>query len=142
MQVEQTKKLSGHCLCEKVKIVAAKVNPKLGVCHCGICRTWCAGPFFTVDCGTEVEIEGREHLGLYDSSEWAQRGFCRSCGTSLFYYLKPASQYIVSSEIFKDEQLIFDHEIFIDEKPSYYSFANPTKKMTGAEVFAAFAGKD
>ena len=30
-------------------------------------------------------------------------------------------------------------QIFIDEKPAYYDFANKTKNMTGAEVFAAFA---
>ena len=29
-------------------------------------------------------------------------------------------------------------QIFIDEKPAYYDFANKTKNMTGAEVFAAF----
>ena len=37
------------------------------------------------------------------------------------------------------EGLVFDHQIFIDEKPEYYSFANETKNMTGEEVFAMFA---
>ena len=30
-------------------------------------------------------------------------------------------------------------QIFIDEKPAYYDFANKTHNMTGAEVFAQFA---
>ena len=33
----------------------------------------------------------------------------------------------------------FVNQIFIDEKPPYYDFANATKTMTGAEVAAAFA---
>ena len=32
----------------------------------------------------------------------------------------------------------FDSQIFIDEKPEYYTFANQTTFMTGAEVFAKY----
>ena len=31
-------------------------------------------------------------------------------------------------------------KVFIEEKPDYYTFANETKNMTGAEVFAQFSG--
>ena len=33
---------------------------------------------------------------------------------------------------------VLEHQVFIDEKPDYYSFANETKNMTGAEIFAQF----
>lgn len=33
----------------------------------------------------------------------------------------------------------FTTQIFIEEKPSYYDFANQTKMMTGEEVFAAYS---
>ena len=39
------------------------------------------------------------------------------------------------------EELKFDHQIFIDEKPDYYSFSNETKNMTGEEVIAQFSGE-
>ena len=32
----------------------------------------------------------------------------------------------------------FETEIFIEEKPPVYEFANHTKKMTGEEFFAAY----
>jgi hypothetical protein len=35
--------------------------------------------------------------------------------------------------------LHFDHQVFIDEKPAYYHFAETTEDMTGAEVFAKYA---
>ncbi len=37
-----------------------------------------------------------------------------------------------------DEGLVFDHQVFIEEKPSYYDFSNKTKNRTGAEIFAEF----
>ncbi len=37
-----------------------------------------------------------------------------------------------------EESLVFDHQIFIDKKPTFYSFSNATDNMTGEEVFARF----
>jgi len=95
-----------------------------------------------IDCGTDVSIEGADSITLYDSSPWAERAFCAKCGTSLFYRLKESGQYSMSAGIFDDmDDLVFDSQIFIDEKPSYYEFANETTNMTGAEVFAKYAPK-
>ena len=46
----------------------------------------------------------------------------------------------VAAEAFDDRAgYTLASQIFIDEKPAYYDFANKTHNMTGAEVFAAFA---
>ncbi|UTW10261.1 hypothetical protein [Marinobacterium rhizophilum] len=37
-----------------------------------------------------------------------------------------------------DPKLVLDHQVFIDEKPAFYDFANPTTNLTGAEAFAQF----
>lgn len=130
----------GHCLCGAVHIVASTMSTKVGVCHCGMCRRWTGGPLFAIDCGSDVAFKGQENIGIFASSDWAERGFCKKCGSHLFYRLKQANQYIVPAGIFDHtEQLIFDHQIFIEEKPEYYSFANVTHNMTGAEVFAQYA---
>ena len=85
----------------------------------------------TVDCGTDVKFTGEEHVTIYESSEWAQRGFCSECGTHLFYLLKDDGRYFVPVGLFDSEdQFQFDHQIFIDKKPSFYSFANVTNNMT------------
>ena len=93
-----------------------------------------------VDCGTDVSFEGEENISVFDSSEWAERGFCEICGTHLFYRLKGSKQCIMPVGLFDDdgEKFVFDHQIFIDEKSSLYCFANETNDMTGAEVFAKF----
>lgn len=129
----------GRCLCGKVKVTASKMSHNVGSCHCGMCRRWTGGPLLAVDCGSDVSFEGKENIGVYDSSDWAERGFCKSCGTHLFYRLKESGEYIMMVGIFDDDNFVFDHQIFIDEKPAYYSFSNETQNMTGAEVFAKYA---
>jgi len=92
-----------------------------------------------VDCGSEVSIEGEQSVSVYDSSPWAERGFCGKCGTHLFYRIKQNRQHIVPVGLFDaDTDLVFDHQVFVDEKPHFYAFANETQDMTGAEVFAKF----
>ena len=138
MSAEAT--VSGACLCGAVRFTATLRNRHVDSCHCSMCRRWTAGPMFTVDCGNTLKVEDATHLGVYRSSDWAERCFCKKCGTSLYYRLVDKNFYAVSAESVDDKGgFSFTTQIFVDEKPPYYDFANKTKMMTGAEVFAAFA---
>ncbi len=129
----------GSCLCGATGFSAKKVSNSVGACHCGICRKWGGGPLIAVDCGTDITWRGEEHISVYDSSDWADRGFCKQCGSHLFYRLKANGQYIIPQGLLDGgEGFVFDHQVFIEEKPSLYAFANETKNMTGAELFAQF----
>lgn len=129
----------GSCVCGATQITAKTVSRNVGACHCGLCRKWAGGPFMAVDCGTEVSFTGADNISVFDSSDWAERGFCNKCGTHLFYRLKENKQYYMPAGVFEDDSnFVFDHQVFIDEKPEYYKFANKTTDMTGAEVFAKF----
>lgn len=130
----------GRCLCGAVTLSVARPASSVGACHCSMCRKWGGGPLLAVECGTEVRIAGEENVSVFDSSPWAQRGFCKHCGTHLFYRLKEPQQYHLPVGLFDEApEFSFDQQIFIDEKPAYYRFANDTKNMTGAEVFALYA---
>lgn len=131
---------SGSCLCGAVRLTVKTANIHVGACHCSMCRTWSGGPLLSVECGSDVSFEGDGNITVYDSSEWAERGFCRICGTHLFYRLKKEGTFAVPAGLLgHQEQLVFDQQIFIEEKPGFYSFANETKNLTGAEVFAQYA---
>ncbi|MEL6495943.1 MAG: GFA family protein [Cyanobacteria bacterium J06623_7] len=84
----------------------------------------------------------KPHVGYvrrFPSSEWAERGFCSKCGTHLFYWLKQNNHYYVPVGIFeRQDNFVFDHQIFIDRKPEYFAFANDTSNMTEAEVLTMF----
>jgi hypothetical protein len=132
--------VKGSCLCKAVSLSTTSMNHHVAACHCNMCRKWGGGALLAVECGSDVSFEGEQNIGIYQSSEWAQRGFCKKCGSHLFYRLKQNNQYYVPVGIFdRDEGLVFKHQVFIDEKPEYYSFANETNNMTGAELFAQFA---
>ena len=134
--------ISGTCLCGNVNI---KINPTSNIfdaCHCGMCRKWASGPIFTVEGGDQPQISGNEFISVYSSSEWAERGFCKQCGTHLFYRIKNTDFCNFSAGLFKEvEKFKFQVQIFVDSKPDCYEFANKTEMMTEAEVIAKFSQK-
>ncbi|MGH1361190.1 MAG: GFA family protein [Burkholderiaceae bacterium] len=134
----------GQCLCGAVRLTAKQAAASVGACHCSTCRRWSGGPLMTIHCGPQVDIDGQEYVGVYDSSPWAERGFCTQCGSNLFYRLKGTGDHYVMAGLFSEnEQLVFADQVFIDEKPAFYDFANQTKNMTGPELFAqVMAEKD
>ncbi|MEJ2046294.1 MAG: GFA family protein [Reinekea sp.] len=126
---------TGCCLCGAVQIKVTRLDSRIGVCHCNRCRRWGGGPLMAVDCKEDVIFGGEAFISTYSSSEWAERGFCKQCGTHLFFVLKESKQYHIPVGIFgSDIDLTFDHQIFIDKKPSWYNFAEQTRNMTEAEV--------
>lgn len=134
-----TFEIRGHCLCGKVSITAKNASTGVGACHCKMCRRWGGGPFMEIDCGADVDIDGEDNISLFESSDWAERGFCRNCGTHLFYRLKASGQHMIPVGLFEEsDRLVFEGQVFIDEKPTYYEFSNKTKNLTGAEIFALF----
>jgi hypothetical protein len=74
---------TGKCLCGAVTFTA-DIEPKIAACHCGMCRKWTGGVFLTT-LAKNIQFTGEDAIGRYKSSDWAERGFCSRCGSSLFY---------------------------------------------------------
>ena len=139
--MSKTIELKGQCVCGKIQIEAQSDDLAACACHCKTCRRWSGGPFMEIDCGRAVTFTGAEYLSVYSSSDWAERGFCSNCGSHLFYRLIESKQHMVPVGLFDDGYgVAFKKQVFVDEKPPYYSFAEETHNMTGAEVFALFGG--
>jgi hypothetical protein len=129
---------TGRCLCGKVRFVAGDVKTHHHACHCGMCRRWTGGPMMAASVGS-MSFEGEDQITRYDSSDWAQRGFCSACGTNLFYFLKSANRYVVSVGAF-DEHDDFElvGEIFVDAQPPGYRFAGDLPRQTEQQFLAQF----
>lgn len=131
----------GTCLCGAVSIRVTLERHDVSICHCRMCQTWSGGPMLAVESDAPMTLEGEENVGVYASSDWAERGFCRQCGTHLFYRLTQGQHYAFPVGLLDaSEPWTIGQQIFIDEKPSFYDFANDTPCLTGDEVFAQFAG--
>jgi hypothetical protein len=133
---------TGGCLCGSVRFEASPLRLDMDACHCSMCRRWSGGVFMAVPCGDGVAFQSAATLGIYRSSEYGERLFCRECGSSLIWRLQDGSSAAVALQAFDDlSGFVFVEEIFVDEKPDHYAFANETRKRTGAEVMAQFANE-
>jgi hypothetical protein len=133
---------TGSCLCGAVAL-SGVFGESVGACHCDICRAWGGGPLLALDGGVDLRVSDPSSVTVFGSTDWAERGFCSKCGTHLYIRVKDSGRYIVPAGLFAlDNELNFDHQIFIDKRPSYYCFANETRNMTGEEVFAQFTSGD
>ena len=55
-------------------------------CHCVACRKTSGHVFVSVDVPkASVHVDGRENVRWYASSEKVRRGFCGTCGSTLFF---------------------------------------------------------
>lgn len=135
-----TPMFQGKCLCGAVSVRLQHKKPSMSVCHCGMCRRWAGGPSMTLASHAAPQIDGSEHVRTYASSDWAQRGFCAQCGTHLFYRLRNGEFYAIPVGLFEaGGDWPFKLQVFIDEKPGNYRFADRTDEMTGDEVFKAWS---
>jgi hypothetical protein len=131
--------LNGSCLCGACRLTAVPVHDA-HACHCGNCRKWSGGVFLSVNCGTSVVFNDDAPLARYGSSDWAERVFCATCGSSLVWQMKDGSAQIVSIQAFDDaDDLVLSSQIYVDHKPGNYALANHTEMLTEAEVIARYA---
>lgn len=137
---------TGRCLCGKVSY-SASLKPGAGACHCGMCRRWAGGPLMSVHAEGSVTVSGKEHLGTYSSSQWAERAFCKHCGSNLYYRLLPSEhfpegEYIFTAGSLDNQQgLKFDHEVYVDHNPGWFQFAgnDDRKRLTEADIVAMYS---
>lgn len=81
--------MTGRCLCGAVRFRVTPPTLWSAHCHCTLCQRAHGAAFVTwVGAASDrSEILEQEHGDLvwYHSSEQAERGFCRRCGTTLFF---------------------------------------------------------
>lgn len=134
--------ISGKCLCGAVRYTADIAEPKVEACHCTMCRSWTSSAYLCVAHDGEVRFDGADNIGIYRASTWGERAFCKACGSALYWRLQGADHYAFSAGTIEDQSTLhFTKQIFIDEKPPYYDFANETERLTGEQVAEAFAAK-
>jgi len=128
--------LSGHCLCGAVQIVLTDPAREIEICQCAMCRRW-AGSFYSAQTGEKAEIDGEESIGVYRSSDWAERAFCSRCGSNLWYRFMPTGGRSFSAGLF-DEAAghAIKKEIFVDERAGWCRIEGDHPRQTGEEVIA------
>jgi hypothetical protein len=76
----------GSCLCGGVRFSVEGELPGPDACHCTMCRKHSGHVFVSTDVPkAALHVEGSELVRWYASSPKVRRGFCGTCGASLFW---------------------------------------------------------
>lgn len=112
----------GSCLCGAVTIMVAGDLPQPDACHCSQCRKQTGHYFASTDLPeSALTADGKEHVRLYSSSEKVRRGFCNTCGSTLFWDPIHHDKIAVAMGLFDGatETTLWSH-IFVADKGDYY----------------------
>lgn len=126
---------TGHCLCGAVRYrVFAPLNP-VSSCHCSQCRRQHGAPgSYTGGLPVEsVVIDGLENLLWYRSSAAARRGFCRECGSKLFWQATDRKTIdIAVGSLDQPTGLHVARHIFVADRGDYYDIADDVPRFAGS----------
>ena len=88
---------TGGCQCGAVRYALYSVPTEPSICHCRMCQK-AFGNYFAALAGVPMADLAwtRGRPGTFDSSELVERGFCRDCGTPLFFRYRNRDRISVS----------------------------------------------
>ncbi|MEM6620280.1 MAG: GFA family protein [Pseudomonadota bacterium] len=112
----ETLRRDGGCLCGAVR-VSARVETEVQACHCVQCQRWTGGgPLFCVPV-SDVTVIGEDALTAYRASDWGERLFCATCGSTVLWRMQDRPINYLAVGLFDDQTgLRVTDEIFIDHR--------------------------
>jgi hypothetical protein len=116
----------GSCLCGAVSfLVDGELTPP-DACHCSQCRKASGHYWASTDVPRgSVKISGEDQLGWYRSSEKVKRGFCKMCGSPLFWDAAGRQNLSISMGAFdQPTRTRLEKHIFVPDKGDYYEIAD------------------
>jgi hypothetical protein len=116
----------GSCLCGAVRFDVSEPLADASACHCVQCRKQTGHYLASANVSKKaVTIHGSDSLGWFQSSEKVRRGFCRACGSTLFWEpLFHDWTSIALGAIDGPTGLQLERHIFVSQKGDYYAIAD------------------
>lgn len=116
--------LKGSCLCGAVRFETKARPESASVCHCRQCRKQ-SGHLWASARVPEAAIEITGTLRWYAASPSAQRGFCPTCGSFLFWKHndEPSLSFALGA-LEAPTGLRLEKHIFTEDKGDYYEIAD------------------
>lgn len=119
--------VTGRCLCGAVAFQSTAAPEEADACHCAHCRRW-SGHYWAsvnVPLASFSVTKGENRIGWYRSSAEVRRGFCRDCGSPLFWQpdRHPGHSHIIAisaGSIDAPTGVRLKKHIFVADKGDYY----------------------
>jgi len=115
-------RIAGGCLCGAVRYEITGPLPAPSACHCTQCRRQHGGlGVYTLAPTDRYKIKGKRQLAWYQSSAGVRRGFCRNCGSKLFWERTGSGQLDVTlGSLDSSNGLKIEKHIFLADAGDYY----------------------
>lgn len=117
---------SGACLCGSVRF---RTQGKLGeavACHCSQCRKQTGLYYAAANVPVaNLVIEGEDAITWYRASTSARRGFCKICGSALFWVADDAEEISIMAGVFdQPSDLKLAYHTYCADKGDYYEITD------------------
>ena len=124
---------TGGCVCGQVRYSVSGLLADVIACHCRECRRMSGHVFAATAASRDrFDITVATGLGWYQSSETSRRGFCRTCGSSLFFDHGDAEPIGIAAGSFDgDPRLKLAAHIYVDEAGGYYPLDDGGARFDG-----------
>ena len=125
---------AGGCLCGAVRYEAKGSLRGVVNCHCSMCQRL-HGSFGPYSKAPKVNITVTSDTGLtwYKTSDIAQRGFCRRCGSTPFWEpFDLDATAIVAATLDDPSQLKTIGHVFVGEKADFYDITDNLPQFQGS----------
>lgn len=125
---------TGQCLCGAIRYEVSGVLDDPHACHCGQCRR--QSGHFVAGVGAkraDFKVTGEDKLEWYQSSALARRGFCRVCGSILFWDDGSDRVGINMGSLDQPTGLKLERHIFVEDKADYYEIDDSLPKFVGLD---------
>jgi hypothetical protein len=115
-------KTTGGCLCGAVRYEITGPLPAPSACHCAQCRRQHGAlGVYTLAPEDRYTITGGRNLAWYQSSPGIRRGFCRLCGSKLFWERGGSGQIDVTlGSMDEPTGLKIEKHIYLADAGDYY----------------------
>lgn len=125
---------TGACLCGEVRFEVRGALRDVVNCHCSMCQRQHGnfGPH-TKARKVKITISKDDGLAWYKTSDIARRGFCRECGSSLFWEpFDLDATGIVAGSLDGPTGLKTIGHIFVGEKSDFYDITDNLPQFEGS----------
>ncbi|MBZ9653334.1 GFA family protein [Phyllobacterium lublinensis] len=131
----------GSCLCGKVRFETRGELRGVVYCHCSQCRKQTGHVVAATNVSDDrIHISGEDELNWYEASDFARRGFCKTCGSVLFWKHNTRDYISVMAGAFDlPTGLRGQSHIFVADKGDYYAIDDglPQYEKSGGGVVVA-----
>ena len=110
--------ITGRCQCGDIRYIVSAGAGKVNVCFCGMCKRATGSPVPSFISVPKERVAWQGEPAVYASSGEATRGFCRKCGTPVYYASNAGTTYGLTAGT-ADLALSPDVVFYYDRHPAW-----------------------